>query len=230
MRGSGMDGRAGFPLLARRLGALVSRMLAKLDDVLSASTWRPVTSDAAEKRSFQLLNANLSPPQRHQYARHGYFDVLGSKTGARYRIHQGSRLNVEQLDAEGRRVRLLCFKPGPELAVGDIMLAQKLALELFEPEAIRVSERFLAAPPRQHYVREGSQKPALAQSRGGLEAGGFPSRRCTAPTRQVSVRNEAAQNREASQLIAASHLRFQRRRPASAVRSASNAKSHLQEH
>ncbi|MGE3699208.1 MAG: hypothetical protein AB7G08_10450 [Hyphomicrobiaceae bacterium] len=230
MRGSGMDGRAGFSRLACSLGAVVSRMLAKLDDVLSASAWRPVTSDAAEKRSFQLLNANLSLSQRHQYARHGYFDVLGSKTGARYRIHQGSRMNVEQLDADGRRVRLLCFKPAAQLAVGDIMLAQKLALELFEPEAIRVSERFLAAPPRQHYVREGSRKLALAQSRAGAETGGYPSGQCPAPKRQVPVRNDAAPNREASQLIAASHPRIQRRTPASAVRSTSNAKSYLQEH
>jgi hypothetical protein len=32
-------------------------------------------------------------------------------------------------------VRLLCFMPRGELPVGDIMLAQKMAPELFESEA-----------------------------------------------------------------------------------------------
>jgi hypothetical protein len=33
----------------------------------------------------------------------------------------------------------LCFVPGDLLPVGDIMLAQKLALELFEIEALKVA-------------------------------------------------------------------------------------------
>jgi hypothetical protein len=111
---------------------------------------------SAENRSVRLLKANLSPRQREQYEAHGYFDAVGSKTAIRYRIHHACQLNIEQLDAAGRRVRLLCFKPTALSAVGDIMLAQKLALELFEEEAIRVSERFLAAPPRRHYVRGAS--------------------------------------------------------------------------
>jgi hypothetical protein len=111
---------------------------------------------SAENRSLRLLKANLSPRQREQYAAHGYFDAVGSKTAIRYRIHHACQLNIEQLDAAGKRVRLLCFKPTALSTVGDIMLAQKLALELFEEDAIRVSERFLAAPPCRHYVRGSS--------------------------------------------------------------------------
>ncbi len=48
-------------------------------------------------------------------------------------------MNVEELDRNGRRVCLLCFVPKGELALGDIMLAQKLALELFEPQALAVA-------------------------------------------------------------------------------------------
>jgi hypothetical protein len=94
---------------------------------------------AARERGTQLLTQNLSPAQRHQYERHGYFDVIGGDTGKRYRIRQGYQMNVEQFDRNGRRARLLCFMPRGGLPVGDIMLAQKIALELFESEAIRIA-------------------------------------------------------------------------------------------
>jgi len=49
-------------------------------------------------------------------------------------------LNVAQLNASGGCVRLLCFEPQGHWPLGDVMLAQKVALELFEAEAI-VSQR-----------------------------------------------------------------------------------------
>jgi hypothetical protein len=64
--------------------------------------------------------------------------------GSAYRIHHGHQMNVEQLDQDGRRNRLLCFTPRGGLPVGDIMLAQKIALELFEADAISVANRSLA--------------------------------------------------------------------------------------
>ena len=48
-------------------------------------------------------------------------------------------MNVEQLDKNGKRVCLLCFVPEGPLVLGDVMLAQKLALELFEPQALAVA-------------------------------------------------------------------------------------------
>jgi len=53
-------------------------------------------------------------------------------------------MNVEQLDQDGRRARLLCFMPRGGLPVGDIMLAQKIALELFESDTISVANGSLA--------------------------------------------------------------------------------------
>jgi hypothetical protein len=50
-------------------------------------------------------------------------------------------MNVEQLDANGRRLRVLCFMPEGRLAVGDVMLAQKMALELFETEAVKIANK-----------------------------------------------------------------------------------------
>ncbi|MGO8954734.1 MAG: hypothetical protein ACLPWS_20755 [Rhodomicrobium sp.] len=93
----------------------------------------------------RLLNENLTPAQRDQYERHGYFDVAGGETGRRYRIKNRVQMNVEQLDNKGRPLRLLCFTPEGDLVAGDMMLAQKLALELFEPDALKVANKFSPA-------------------------------------------------------------------------------------
>jgi hypothetical protein len=108
--------------------------------------WRSLSAGAlpAHERGIEFLTQNLSPAQRQQYERHAYFDVIGGETGKRYRIHHGYQMNVEQLDQDGRRARLLCFMPRGGLPVGDIMLAQKIALELFEADAICVANRSMA--------------------------------------------------------------------------------------
>ena len=90
-------------------------------------------------QALQLLVRNLSPAQRQQFARHEYFDVIGGDTGRRYRIRVGRTLNVAQLNASGGCVGMLCFEPQGQLPVGDVMLAQKIALELFESKALRVA-------------------------------------------------------------------------------------------
>jgi hypothetical protein len=95
----------------------------------------------AAKRGAQLLEENLSLAQRQQYAKYRYFDVIGGKTGKRYRIHHGSSMNIDQLDKNGRRVCGWCFFPRGGLVAGDVMLAQKYALELFETDALQVANR-----------------------------------------------------------------------------------------
>ena len=93
----------------------------------------------ANGRSFRLLINNLSDAQRYQFDQHNCFDVVGSESGARYRIRHGHVLNVERIDENGRRLIKLCFAPRGLLPVGDVMLAQKIALELFETDAIKVA-------------------------------------------------------------------------------------------
>jgi hypothetical protein len=93
----------------------------------------------AQERAYRLLMRNLSPAQRQQFVRREYFDVIGNHTGRRYRIRAGRTLNVAQLNSSGGCVRLLCFEPQGTLPVGDVMLAQKIAIELFEWEAIEVA-------------------------------------------------------------------------------------------
>jgi len=97
--------------------------------------------NAAEERGIRLLMENLSPAQLEQYRQHQWFDVIGGKTGRRYRIRYGRSMNIDQLDRKGRRVCGWCFFPEGRLVPGDVMLAQKLALELFECEALEVANR-----------------------------------------------------------------------------------------
>jgi hypothetical protein len=101
--------------------------------------WRPPGAYEAHARGLCLLKENLSPTQRDQFQRHGYFDVVGGETGRRYRIRPGFQMNVEQLDKRGRCLRRLCFMPEGGHVIGDVMLAQKLALELFEADALKVA-------------------------------------------------------------------------------------------
>ena len=99
-------------------------------------------SSEAWERGLQLLEEHLSPEQRRQYDASGYFDVTGGTSGKRYRIRQGSSMNIEQLDKRGRRVCTLCFMPAGRLVTGDVMLAQKVALEVFEREALKIANKF----------------------------------------------------------------------------------------
>jgi hypothetical protein len=95
----------------------------------------------AHERGMRLLTENLTPVQRQQLSRYGYFEVIGGRTGKRYRIRQGRSMNIDQLDKNGRRICGWCFFPDGNLVVGDVMLAQKLALELFEVEALKIANK-----------------------------------------------------------------------------------------
>jgi hypothetical protein len=94
----------------------------------------------AEQKALSLLRSWLSPEQAQQYDSQKYFDVIGSDTGTRYRIQLGRIMNVDQLDSAGNKVCAWCFGPG-DLANGDCMLAQKIALETFESEALAIANR-----------------------------------------------------------------------------------------
>jgi hypothetical protein len=99
-------------------------------------------SKRAQERGIQLLKQNLAPSQRQQFDKYGFFDVVGGSTGKRYRIRNGRQMNIEQLDKNGRRVCGWCFFPQGNLVAGDVMLAQKMALELYEIEALNIANRY----------------------------------------------------------------------------------------
>jgi len=107
-----------------------------------------VGARAARARADRLLEENLSQAQREQFEERGYFVVTGGETGKCYRIRRGYQMNVEELDKNGRRRHVLCFMPEGHLAEGDVMLAQKMALELFESQTLNIANRI---PP--HFSR-----------------------------------------------------------------------------
>src|SRR6476619_6239002 len=102
-----------MPSLRQRLRELL-RLIG--DD----SSWRlelELLDDKAHQRARQLLVDNLTAAQREQYERRRFFEVTGGATGRRYRIRQWSQMNVEELNADGRRMRLWCFMPEGRLPI-----------------------------------------------------------------------------------------------------------------
>ena len=95
-----------------------------------------------ERRSLKLMRRWLSVAQREQFDTRGYFDVVGSHTGRRYRIKIGTSTNIIELDSSEHAVARFCFVPSEILPAGDVMLAQKIALENNEQSALAVARTF----------------------------------------------------------------------------------------
>lgn len=64
-------------------------------------------------------------------------------------------MNVYQLDKSGAYTCVWCFFPSGGLVVGDVMLAQKLAIELYEDEALASANRLLC------YLQPNSRWPMM---------------------------------------------------------------------
>jgi hypothetical protein len=97
--------------------------------------------DTPETRGLRLLRAWLSGEQRAQFDALGYFDVIGCDSGKKYRIHVGVSANILELDGNERPLAGWCVVPKGHLVPGDIMLAQKIALETGEYAALAVANR-----------------------------------------------------------------------------------------
>ena len=123
----------------RRLLTACSRWAEGVRDWL----YDPSRINESEARGLKLLKEWLSEEQLAQYERHKYFDVTGCHSGKRYRIRHGTGTNVYELDGAGRPRAGWCFVPKDYLVVGDVMLAQKIALETDERGALAVANNFL---------------------------------------------------------------------------------------
>jgi hypothetical protein len=102
--------------------------------------------DTAEARGRRLLRRWLSAEQRAQFDALGFFDVVGCNTGKRYRIHYGQSANIREIDEAGNPKMGWCFVPKGYLVAGDVMLAQKIALETDELAALAVANRLPVGP------------------------------------------------------------------------------------
>jgi hypothetical protein len=96
---------------------------------------------AVEEKGLVLLKQWLSPAQLAQYEKYGYFEVMGGDSGKRYRIRSTHQMNVDELDERGLRTVSYCFGPEGELPIGDVILAQKIALENNEQAALALANR-----------------------------------------------------------------------------------------
>ena len=94
-------------------------------------------------RALRLLKQWLSREQLACYERFAYFDVIGSHSGSVFRIHHGTQTNIEELNNAGEPVCRWCFMPVGYLAAGDVMLAQKIALETNEAGALSIANRLM---------------------------------------------------------------------------------------
>ena len=103
--------------------------------------------ETARQRRTRLLRANLTPAQLKQYETFRHFDVIGGDTGHRYRIHRSNALNVDEYGEAGEHISRWCFLPDGNLVRGDILLAQKLALELFESDARAIANKYPTRRP-----------------------------------------------------------------------------------
>jgi hypothetical protein len=103
---------------------------------------RPRRSNTREARGIRLLREWLSAEQLAQFDAQRYFDVIGCDSGKRYRIHYGVATNVHELDDHDHFLAGWCFLPESPLVAGDVMLAQKIALENDEYGALATANRF----------------------------------------------------------------------------------------
>jgi hypothetical protein len=126
-------------------------MRRRMDGLVRAFWVAFARGEPPEQRGMRLLKANLTSTQREQFERCRFFEVVGGKTGRRYRVHSSHIINVEELDASGYCIRRLCFSPCGHLPLGDVLLAQKTSLELFEDAALAVAGRWAAIAPRQWF-------------------------------------------------------------------------------
>lgn len=99
-----------------------------------------------EARGRRLLREWLSAGQREQFDETRYFDVIGSDSGKSYRICYGTAANIRELDRNGKEGIGWCFVPVGALVPGDVMLAQKIALETSEATTLAVANRVPLIP------------------------------------------------------------------------------------
>lgn len=135
--------------LAHHLGYDVyTQRFAHFDDLVRVERVRRGLDSSPEDRAAALLLENLSKLEREQYKYQRYFDVTGGESGKRYRIWHRTMQNIEELDACGEHRFIWCVHPAG-VPLCDRLLAQKIALELFECETLRIANRYAGWNPAQ---------------------------------------------------------------------------------
>jgi hypothetical protein len=132
-------------------GWRVSVLLSHLADEARERALRRLYKIARQKdtpqiRGLRLLRSWLSPHQRAQFDAFGYFDVIGGASGKKYRIYFGTSANIQELGEDGVPRAGWCVVPLGNLVPGDVMLAQKIALEASEYATLAVANKLPPLP------------------------------------------------------------------------------------
>jgi hypothetical protein len=125
-------------IASRRVGTSLGQYIREVQAARERYRARYATR---EERGVNLLREWLSPEQRAQFDAKRYFDVIGCDSGKRYRIHYGETTNVHEIGDDDLPSVGWCFMPVGSLVAGDVMLAQKIALETYEYGALAVANR-----------------------------------------------------------------------------------------
>ena len=125
-------------IASRRVGASLAQYIREVQAARERYRARFATR---EERGVNLLREWLSPEQRALFDAKRYFDVIGCDNGKRYRIHYGETTNVHEIGDDDLPSVGWCFMPVGSLVAGDVMLAQKIALETYEYGALAVANR-----------------------------------------------------------------------------------------
>jgi len=102
--------------------------------------------DTPQMRGLRLLRSWLSTQQCAQFDAFGYFDVIGGASGKTYRIHFGTCANIQELGENDAPRAGWCVVPHGHLVPGDVMLAQKIALEASEYATLAVANKLPPLP------------------------------------------------------------------------------------
>lgn len=111
-----------------------------------------VGQNGPEARARRLLREWLSPGQGAQFDAEGHFEVIGSHTGRRYRIHQGTVSNLLELDEEGSLRSSGVSFPNVPWRPATSCLLRRLALETDEKSVLALANGISPKLPRLHQV------------------------------------------------------------------------------
>jgi hypothetical protein len=134
-----MNSLVAVPLVAVTLVAVLLLLTTAIILLNPQIRLREASLKRAEEKGIALLRSWLTPEQYVQFALCGEFEVIGCDTGTRYCITRSPMMNVKQLNNAGGCVARWCFVPQGGLVSGDVMLAQKIALETMERKALAVA-------------------------------------------------------------------------------------------
>lgn len=117
----------------------------------------------ALNQSIKLLIGHLSNEQKEQYKATEKFLVKGCHTGRIYRLDKSPSYNIQCVLTEDR----WCFVPAGNLQIGDVLLAQKIALETDEKAALKIANHRPngGRPPMDEYPRTGAGGSGLRFAR-----------------------------------------------------------------